>query len=374
MRVHAQRVGALLGGLSFPALSMADWTVNMTPGVTGTSNDIFDLHMTIFWICVVIGVVVFGIMFWSIFAHRKSQGAKPANFHENTLVEVLWTLIPLVILIVMAIPATTTLIDMYDTTESDVDIKVTGYQWKWQYEYINEDFGYFSNLTTPKDQINNRQAKGENYLLEVDNPMIIPVGKKVRFLLTANDVIHSWWVPDFGVKKDAIPGFINEAWTRVDKPGTYRGQCTELCGKDHGFMPVVVKAVPEEEYNTWVADQKAAAEKERELTQKDWTMEELMERGEKAYVTACAACHQADGSGVPPAFPALKGSAIATGDMAAHIDVVVNGVSGTAMQAFGGQLSEADLAAIITYERNAWGNKVGDMVTPKEIFDYKNQQ
>lgn len=374
MRVYAQRVGVLSGGLLFPALSMADWGVNMTPGVTATSNDIFNLHMTIFWICVAIGVVVFGVMFWSIIAHRKSQGAKPANFHENTMVEVLWTLIPLVILVIMAIPATATLVDMYDTTESDIDIKVTGYQWRWQYEYINDDFGYFSSLTTPADQINNRQAKGENYLLEVDKPMVVPVGKKIRFLLTANDVIHSWWVPDFGFKKDAIPGFINEAWTRVDKPGIYRGQCAELCGKDHGFMPVVVKAVPEEEYNTWVAEQKEAAEKERQLTEKDWTMEELMERGETAYATNCVACHQADGSGAPPAFPALKGSAIATGDMAAHIDVVVNGVSGTAMQAFGSQLSEADLAAIITYERNAWGNNVGDMVTPKEIFDYKNEQ
>lgn len=374
MRVYAQRVGVLSGGLLFPALSMADWGVNMTPGVTATSNDIFNLHMTIFWICVAIGVVVFGVMFWSIIAHRKSQGAKPANFHENTMVEVLWTLIPLVILVIMAIPATATLVDMYDTTESDIDIKVTGYQWRWQYEYINDDFGYFSSLTTPADQINNRQAKGENYLLEVDKPMVVPVGKKIRFLLTANDVIHSWWVPDFGFKKDAIPGFINEAWTRVDKPGIYRGQCAELCGKDHGFMPVVVKAVPEEEYNTWVAEQKEAAEKERQLTEKDWTMDELMERGETAYATNCVACHQADGSGAPPAFPALKGSAIATGDMAAHIDVVVNGVSGTAMQAFGSQLSEADLAAIITYERNAWGNNVGDMVTPKEIFDYKNEQ
>jgi len=187
-------------------------------------------------------------------------------------------------------------------------------------------------------------------------------------------VIHSWWVPDFGVKKDAIPGFINETWTRVDEPGTYRGQCTELCGKDHGFMPVVVKAVPQEEYDAWVGEQKAAAEKERELTQKDWTMAELMERGEKAYQTACAACHQADGSGAPPAFPALKGSKIALEDMAAHIDIVVNGVSGTAMQAFGNQLSEVDLAAVITYERNAWGNNTGEMVTPKEIFDYKNEQ
>ena len=374
MRVHAKRAGVLLGGLMTPALSMADWTLNMSPGVTGTSNDIFSLHMTILWICVVIGVVVFGVMFWSIFAHRKSSGRKPANFHENTLVEILWTIIPLVILVVMAIPATATLVDMYDTSEADVDIKVTGYQWRWKYDYIDDDFGYFSNISTSDDEIYNRTKKSDNYLLDVDNPMVVPVGAKIRLLLTANDVIHSWWVPEFGVKKDAIPGFINEAWTRVDEPGIYRGQCTELCGVKHGFMPVVVKAVPQDEYDTWVAEQKEAAQRERELTEKDWTLEELMERGEKAYASACASCHQADGSGAPPAFPALKGSKVATEDMDAHIDIVVNGVSGSAMQAFGGQLSEVDLAAVITYERNAWGNDTGEMVTPKEIFEYKNQE
>ncbi|MCR8914202.1 cytochrome c oxidase subunit II [Marinobacter panjinensis] len=374
MRVHAKRAGVLLGGLMTPALSMADWTLNMSPGVTGTSNEIFSLHMTILWICVVIGVVVFGIMFWSIFAHRKSSGRKPANFHENTLVEILWTIIPLVILVVMAIPATATLVDMYDSSEADIDIKVTGYQWRWKYDYIDDDFGYFSNISTSDDEIYNRTAKSENYLLDVDNPMVVPVGAKIRLLLTANDVIHSWWVPEFGIKKDAIPGFVNEAWTRVDEPGIYRGQCTELCGVKHGFMPVVVKAVPQEEYDAWVAEQKEAAQRERELTEKDWTLEELMERGEKAYASACASCHQADGSGAPPAFPALKGSQIALEDMDAHLDIVVNGVSGTAMQAFGGQLSEVDLAAVITYERNAWGNDTGEMITPKEVFEYKNQE
>jgi len=374
MRVHAKRVTALVAGLLSPTVVMADWTMNMSPGVTGISNQIYSLHMTILWICVAIGVVVFGVMFWSIFAHRKSQGAKPANFHENTWVEILWTIIPLAILVAMAIPATATLVEMYDTTESDIDIKVTGYQWRWRYEYINDDFGYFSNMSTPRAQIENRQEKGENYLLEVDNPMVIPVGKKVRLLMTANDVIHSWWVPEFGVKKDAIPGFINETWTRVDEPGIYRGQCTELCGKDHGFMPVVVEVLPEDEYNAWVAEQRAAAETERQLTAKDWTLEELMERGERAYASACASCHLANGEGMPPAFPALRGSAVATGNMEAHIDIVVNGVPGTAMQAFGSQLSEVDLAAVITYERNAWGNNTGDMVTPKEIFDYKNQE
>jgi cytochrome c oxidase subunit 2 len=374
MRVQARRAGVLLGGLLFPAMSMADWTLNMSPGVTSTSNQIFDLHMTILWICVVIGVVVFGIMFWSIFAHRKSPDRKPSNFHENTAVEILWTIIPLAILVVMAIPATTTLVDMYDTSEAEIDIKVTGYQWRWKYDYIDNEFGFFSNIATSDDEIYNRTEKTENYLLDVDNPMVIPTKTRVRLLLTANDVIHSWWVPEFGLKKDAIPGFVNEIWTEVDEPGIYRGQCTELCGIKHGFMPVVVKAVPREEYDAWVNEQTASAQAERELTQKDWTMAELMERGEKAYATACAACHQPDGTGAPPAFPALKGSQMALEDMEGHIDIVVNGSSGTAMQAFGNQLSEVDLAAVITYERNAWGNNTGEMVTPKEIFDYKNRE
>ncbi|MDR9424661.1 MAG: cytochrome c oxidase subunit II [Marinobacter sp.] len=375
--MRVQTKGALpivaVAGLTTPAVTLADWTMNMSPGVTDSSNEIFSLHMTILWICVAIGVVVFGVMFWSIIAHRKSKGHKPANFHENTVVEILWTIIPLGILVAMAIPATATLIDMYDTTEADIDIKVTGYQWRWQYEYIDEEFGFFSSLSTPRDQIENRQAKGENYLLEVDKPMKVPVDKKVRLLLTANDVIHSWWVPALGIKKDAIPGFINEVWIQVNEPGTYRGQCTELCGKDHGFMPVVVEALPEEEYNTWLAEQREAAQLERELTQKDWTMDELMERGESVYASACVSCHQSDGSGSPPAFPALRGSAIVTGDMEAHIDIVVNGVSGTAMQAFGNQLSEVDLAAVITYERNAWGNNTDEMVTPKEIMEYMSE-
>ena len=376
MQVQARWAGSLLGGIMFPAVSLADWTLNMSPGVTSSSNEIFDLHMTILWICVVIGVVVFGIMFWSIFAHRKSRDPerKPANFHENTLVEILWTVIPLVILVVMAIPATATLVDMYDTREAEIDIKVTGYQWRWKYDYVDEDFGFFSNLKTSDDEINNRTAKNENYLLEVDNPMVIPTNTRVRLLLTANDVIHSWWVPEFGLKKDAIPGFINEIWTQVDEPGIYRGQCTELCGVRHGFMPVVVKAVPREEYDAWINEQTASAAAERELTEKEWTMDELMERGQQAYATVCAACHQPDGSGAPPAFPALKGSKIATKDMQGHIDIVVNGSPGTAMQAFGSQLSEVDLAAIITYERNAWGNDTGEMVTPKEILNYKNRE
>ncbi len=343
----------------------------MTQGVTDVSQSVYDLHMTIFWICVVIGIVVFGVMFWSMFKYRKSQGAQPAQFHESTTVEIIWTLVPIVIMVAMAIPATATLVKMYDVEESEVDIKITGYQWKWQYEYINDDVRFFSNLSTPQDQINNQQIKGDNYLLEVDEPLVIPVNKKVRFLVTANDVIHSWWVPAFAVKKDAIPGFINEAWTKVNKPGIYRGQCAELCGKDHGFMPIVVKAVEEPEYNAWLVAKQEQAKAEALLASQQWSLDDLMSKGESVYNNACAACHQANGQGLPPAFPALKDSPIAIGPVAKHIDIVVNGKPGTSMQAFGVQLSEVDLAAVITYERNAWGNNTGDAVSPQDIAKAK---
>ncbi|GGE53322.1 cytochrome c oxidase subunit 2 [Halopseudomonas oceani] len=364
-------------GLSLSALGLsaqAEWGVNMRRGVTEVSQSVFDLHMTIFWICVVIGIVVFGVMFWSMLMHRKSEDSKPATFHEHVGVEILWTVIPLVILIVMAIPATKTLIDIYDADEADVDILVTGYQWRWQYQYVNEGVSFFSTLTTPRDEITNVSAKSPDYLLEVDNPLVIPVGKKVRFLVTASDVIHSWWVPDFAVKKDAIPGFINEAWTRVEEPGIYRGQCTELCGKDHGFMPVVVQVLPQDEYDAWLAEQKAAAAREAELREKDWTLAELVERGEKVYATACASCHQPNGEGLPPMFPALKGSPVVTQDMAEHLNVVLHGRPGTAMAAFGKQLSEVDVAAVITFERNAWGNDTGEMLSPVDVLKAKEGQ
>jgi len=352
----------------------AEWTVNMTPGVTAISREIYSLHMIIFWICVVIGVVVFGVMFWSVFAHRKSKGAKAAQFHESTTVELVWTTIPFVILIAMAIPATKTLVKIYDSKESVVDVKVTGYQWKWRYDYLNDGFGFFSNLTTAQDEIYNKAPKGEHYLLEVDEPLVVPVNTKVRFLITANDVIHSWWVPAIAVKKDAIPGFVNESWTIIEEPGVYRGQCAELCGKDHGFMPIVVVAKEQADYDVWVAERKAAASAEAGLKDKVWTEEELMVRGEKTYATFCSACHGAEGNGIPPAFPALKGSQIALGDKSAHIDLVINGKAGTAMAAFGSQLSEVDLAAVITYERNAWGNDTGDVIQPVDIANFKAAQ
>jgi cytochrome c oxidase subunit 2 len=346
----------------------AAWDVNMTPGVTEVSRSVFDLHMTIFWICVVIGIVVFGAMFWSMLMHRRSTGQKAAHFHESTTVEILWTVVPLLILLVMAIPATRVLIEIYDTSESELDIQITGYQWKWHYKYLGQDVEFFSNLTTPQSQINNQAPKDEHYLLEVDEPLVIPVGTKVRFLVTAADVIHSWWVPALAVKKDAIPGFINETWTRVEEPGIFRGQCTELCGKDHGFMPVVVEVKSKEDFAAWLAERKQAALAEKELTTKQWTMDELMVRGEKAYQTNCAACHQPTGEGLPPMFPALKGSKIALGPIADHLAIVLHGKPGTSMAAFGKQLSPVDIAAVITYERNAWGNAVGDMLTPQQVL------
>ena len=366
MMRHPRVWMGLLLWLAFGS-AQAEWAVNMLPGATEVSRSVFDLHMIIFWICVVIGVVVFGAMFWSMIIHRRSTGQVAAHFHESTTVEILWTVVPFVILVVMAVPATKTLIEIYDTSESELDIQITGYQWKWHYKYLGQDVEFFSNLATPAAQIHNQADKGEHYLLEVDEPLVVPVGTKVRFLITGADVIHSWWVPALAVKKDAIPGFINESWARIDKPGIYRGQCTELCGKDHGFMPIVVDARSKEDFAKWLAERKDESLKQKELTSKQWTKDELYARGEKAYQTTCAACHQPTGEGLPPMFPALKGSKIATGPIADHLSIVLHGKSGTSMAAFGKQLSPVDIAAIITYERNAWGNAVGDMLTPQDV-------
>ncbi|MGF1874173.1 cytochrome c oxidase subunit II [Photobacterium frigidiphilum] len=363
--------------LSFLALPVAAETksmpLNMTQGVTRVSQQVYDLHMTIFYICVVIGIIVFGIMFWAIIHHRKSRGAVAASFHESTKVEILWTIIPFVILIAMAIPATTTLLAMEDTSESDITIQVTGSQWKWHYNYFNEDVGFYSLLATSSAEIENEREKRENYLLEVDRPLVLPIGKKIRFLITSQDVIHSWWVPAFAVKKDANPGFINEAWTRIDKPGIYRGQCAELCGKDHGFMPIVVIAKSQSDYDSWLkttkATQQAAYEEEQRLLSMQMPMEELMALGEKTYLARCSMCHQPTGAGIPGAFPALAGQGVAidSAKKLEHISIVVHGKKGTAMQAFGPQLSLKELAAVITYERNAWGNDTGETIQAGEV-------
>ncbi len=347
-------------------------SLNLRRGATEISGQVYDLHMLMFSICVGIAVVVFGVMFVSMYLHRKSRGAKPANFHENVKVEIAWTVIPFLILIFMAVPAAKTLIAMEDTTEADLTVLVTGSQWKWHYKYMDREVEYYSLLATQREQINNRYNKGENYLLEVDRPLVIPTGQKVRFLITSDDVIHSWWVPDFAVKKDANPGFINEAWTKVDEPGIYRGQCAELCGKDHGFMPVVVVAKEPADYEAWVSEQESiqrqAREEEQRLLAMSMSKEELMSEGERVYNAACAACHMPNGEGLPGVFPALKGSVLATqNDPTAHIEIVLNGKTGTAMQAFGKMLSLKEIAAVVTYERNAWGNNTGQLIQPKDV-------
>lgn len=345
-------------------------SINMPKGVTPISKDVYGLHMDIFWWCVAIGVVVFGVMFYSMIVHRKSNDYEAKNFHESTSLEIAWTVIPFIILIIMAYPATKSLIKLYDTSEADIDIVVTGYQWYWGYEYLDKDVSFFSRLTTSQEQIYNQAPKGENYLLEVDEPLVIPTNKKVRFLVTANDVIHAWWVPDLAVKRDAIPGYINESWTYIEEPGVYRGVCAELCGKDHGFMPIVVKAVPEEEYGVWLADRQEQAKKLKALANKTFTFDELMAQGETVYGKACLACHGAQGEG--GVGKAIAGSPIATGDIAAHLDIVVNGSrSNAAMAAYKDTLSEVDTAAVITYQRNAFGNSTGDIVQPIDILKYK---
>ena len=362
-------VSRLILGLSLwltvPA-AFAEYGLNFQKPVTSIGHKLLELHNLILIICVVIFVIVFGFMFYSIFAHRKSRGHKAAQFHENAKLEVVWTVIPFVILVGMALPSTATLLEMSDTSKSDLTVKVTGYQWKWKYDYLDQDISYFSSLTTPRDQIENKAAKGEHYLLEVDNPIVLPVGKKVRFLITANDVIHAWWVPQLGVKKDAIPGFINEMWTRIDEPGVYRGQCAELCGKDHGYMPIVVNAVSTEDFTKWVAMQKDKAAAESAGGTKTWSKDDLTEKGKKVYASTCAACHGANGEGMGP-FPKIAGSKIANGPLADHLNIVMNGKAGTAMQAFAAQLNDTDIAAVVTFQRNSFGNKAGDMVQPSQV-------
>jgi cytochrome c oxidase subunit 2 len=333
------------------------------------AQQIYDQHTMLLWICLAIFVAVFGVMLYSVLNHRKSSGYQAANFHHSTTVEIIWTIIPIFILVGMAYPATKTVIAMKDTSSPDITIKATGYQWKWGYDYLTgegEGISFLSSLSTPKEQIDNVAPKAENYLLEVDNPVVVPVGKKVRVLLTANDVIHAWWVPAFGVKQDAIPGFIRDVWFTADRPGTYRGQCAELCGKEHGFMPIVVEAVEPEKYAQWVSEQTTKLAAATVDVNKEFTMDELKAEGEKVYAANCVACHQANGKGIPGTFAPLDGSKIATGPKAEHINIVMNGKTGTAMAAFK-HLSDVQIAAVVTYERNAWGNTAGDLVQPSEI-------
>jgi cytochrome c oxidase subunit II len=332
------------------------------------AQDIDTLHQVVMWIIVVIFVGVFGFMFYACFAHRKSIGHKAAQFHENTTVEILWTVIPALILIAIAWPVTKVVIAQKDTGAPDLTIKVTGYQWKWGYDYLRgegEGISFISTLSTPRDQIDGGAPKGENYLLEVDNEMVVPIGKKVRIITTAADVVHAWRIPAFGAKQDAIPGFLRDTWFRAEQEGTYRGQCTELCGKEHGFMPIVVRVVSNEDYSKWVGEQKQKLAKAAEDDTKTYALQELVQRGEKVYAANCVACHQASGRGAPPAFPPLAGSKVVTGPEQPQIDVVLQGRPNTAMQSFK-QLSNVDIAAVITYTRNSWGNKATE-VQPAEV-------
>lgn len=350
----------------------ADWELNLTKGVTPISQELYDLHMIILYIVTIVGVIVFSVMAWSIYHHRKSKGAVAQQFHHNTVAEIIWTIIPILVLVAIAVPATKTLIYMEETGGADLTVKVTGYQWKWKYDYIEDELSFFSSLAKSSNDVRQLNsgldpARVEHYLLDVDKPLVLPIETKIKILTTANDVIHSWWVPDLGWKRDAIPGFIKANWTYIEKAGTYRGNCAELCGKDHGYMPIVLKAVPKEEYRLWVAESKQAQIDALADSDREWAMDELMNKGEEVYNRTCAACHLVDGKGINGAFPALAGSAIAKGPIAGHMDIVLNGKSGTAMQAFSLQLNDAEIAAVITYERNAWGNDVGDLVQPAEV-------
>lgn len=362
---------------------------NLQSPATPIAHQIYDLHTLILLVCMLIFIVVFGFMFYALFKHRKSLGHKPANFHQNLPLEVMWTLIPFLILIGIAIPTTSTVLAMKNVEHADMNIKITGHQWVWEYEYLGEGVRYVSNLSTPHDQIDNKVAKGEHYLLEVDRPLVVPTGKKVRILLTSTDVIHSWWLPQFGVKQDAIPGFIHEAWFQVEKPGIYRGQCAELCGVGHGFMPIVVEALPSEQYDNWLKTQKISLAEAANTSEKTYTLTELKTQGEKVFLSRCTVCHQANGLGIAGTFPPLvdgtpfvassevtaplekrgfwKNGHIVLGPKDQHLDILMNGINGTAMQAIGQQLSDIEVAAVISYERNSWGNHTGDEIQPAEV-------
>ena len=348
----------------------AESRYNLQPPVTSVASQIYDLHTLMLVICAVIFVVVFGPMLYSMIAHRKSKGHAAVQFHENTTIEVIWTVIPALILVGMAWPATKVIIAMKDTSQPDITIKATGYQWKWGYDYLKgegQGIRFISNSSTPREQIEGTAPKGEHYLLEVDNPVVVPVGKKVRLLTTAQDVIHAWSIPAFGVKQDAIPGFIRDTWFRPEKEGVYRGACSELCGKDHGFMPIEVHVVSQEKYSAWVKDQQAKMAALSDDPNKTYTLAELKQRGEKVYAANCVACHQPTGQGLPPTFPPLDGSKVVAGPKDGQMDVLLHGKPGTAMAAFGKQLSDVEIAAVITYTRNAWSNQTGDAVQPAEI-------
>lgn len=357
--IKTRVVGSLFLSLlttSYTGSVYAALPLNLPYGVTPISHGVYRLHMATFYICLIIAVLVFAVVIYSMIKYRRSKGAIAATFHENMAVEITWTVIPFIILAILAVPATQLLMAMHDTKEPYLDIKIIGYQWKWKYEYLDQGIQFFSNLATPMEQINGHAPRSKNYLLSVDHPMVVPIHKKVRLLLTSNDVIHSWWVPELGFKQDAIPGYINENWFIIEKPGVYRGQCAELCGVNHAYMPIVVKAVTQKAFDTWVAQHQKVIQLAKTEKPKDLTKDELMALGKITYNKSCAVCHQPNGQGIPPTFPALKGNATVTGPVKTQLHIILNGVSGTAMQPFKNQLDNKNIAAIATYLRNAWGN------------------
>ena len=379
-----QRLYCLLTSALAPALHAAEdgrsgfQTVrNMTPGVTEVSRSIYDIHMLVLWICVAIGVLVFGFMFYVLWAHRRSRHPRPAQFHENHLVEIVWTAIPVLILIALAVPATRSIVELYDADNAELSIQVTGLQWKWQYDYLvqgepgDATVRLLSELATPQEQTDNKKPKGQFYLQEVTQPLVVPTNTKIRFILTASDVIHSWWVPELGIKRDAIPGLTTEAWARIEQPGIYRGACAELCGKGHAFMPVVVHAMEPAEYEAWMQGRREQARALAAAARQHFEMDELMSRGRRVYQRSCAVCHGSEGQGLAGIYPAMAGSPIVEGPLEQHLDIVINGKTGTAMAAFGEQLDAIDLAAVITYQRNAWGADGGDEVQPLDIIRHR---
>ena len=346
--------------------------LNLQPAVTKIAEEQQWLHSFMMIVCTVIFLAVFGVMFYSIWKHRKSVGHKAANFHESATVEIVWTVVPFVIVILMALPATKVLVASKDTTNADLTVKVTGYQWKWGYDYINgegEGIGFLSTLNPAHREMSNNGAKGtmpDNYLLDVDNPLVVPVDKKIRIITTANDVIHSFGVPAFGIKQDAIPGFVRDTWFRAEKIGTYYGQCVELCGKEHAYMPIQVRVVSAQDYSKWVNGEKKKLAALADDPNKVWTLDDLMKRGEKVYTANCAACHQANGKGAGPIKPLDGSPVVLDADKNAQILTVLNGRNNGAMPSWKA-LSDTEIAAVISYTKNNWSNKTAQAVQPADV-------
>ena len=369
--------GAVWGGTAHAVNDLAGGPsvrqLNLPVGVTKIAEEQHFLHTVMLVLCTVIFIAVFAVMFYSIWKHRKSVGHKAANFHESVVVEVLWTIVPFIIVILMALPATKVLVAQKDTTNADLTIKTTGYQWKWGYDYIKgegEGLAFISTLDSSHRALSDAGAKGDvpdDYLLKVDNPMVVPVDTKVRIITTANDVIHAFAVPQLGVKQDAIPGFVRDTWFRAEKTGDFYGQCAELCGKEHAYMPIHVKVVSKGDYTAWVDAKRKEAAARQDDPNKVWTLPELLARGEKVYAANCAACHQANGKGAGPIKP-LDGSAIVVdADHNKQIHIVLNGANNGAMPAWK-QLSDTDIAAVVSFTKNSWSNKTGQLVQPAEVL------